>query len=227
MEVDIYITERYGRMLKMRIPWLPEKIEGKSGGTIRATYDIMDRGPVEVATGSGLRSFSWESIFPGKNRTDKSMLRGTADLVPAWYDNIIEEWRANRTPLNLMVTGYPINVDVILDEYTSNPAGGFGDIEYDITFVEDRDIVVQVTSPSAQETPAKRPENQSNATSYTVVSGDNLWKIAQSKLGKGSRSAEIYNLNKDIIESTAKKHGKKSSNNGWWIYPGTVLKLPQ
>ena len=31
---------------------------------------------------------------------------------------------------------------------------------------------------------------------------------------------------KAAIEAAAKKYGRSSSSNGWWIYPGTVLKLP-
>lgn len=61
---------------------------------------------------------------------------------------------------------------------------------------------------------------------YTVVQGDNLWDIARVKLGDGSRQTEIYTLNKDTIEAAAKKYGRASSSNGWWIYPGTVLQLP-
>ena len=61
---------------------------------------------------------------------------------------------------------------------------------------------------------------------YTVVSGDNLWDIARVKLGDGSRMNEIYELNRDTIEAAAKKYGRSSSSNGWWIYPGTVLQLP-
>ena len=61
---------------------------------------------------------------------------------------------------------------------------------------------------------------------YTVKKGDTLWAIAKEKLGAGSRYAEIYNLNKDLIEETAKKHGKKSSDNGHWIWAGEVLTLP-
>lgn len=61
---------------------------------------------------------------------------------------------------------------------------------------------------------------------YTVKKGDTLWAIAKEKLGAGSRYAEIYNLNKDLIEETAKSHGKKSSDNGHWIWAGEVLTLP-
>lgn len=221
--VDIYIKERNGDR-SIRIPWLPEKIHFESGGTIRATYDIMNRGPVEVPTGSGLGSYTWESEFPGYQRAnDGSMFRG-AWKAPIVYHNILEDWRIKGTPLNLMVIGYPINKDVTLDDYNGDATGAFGDIAYKVSFKEDRDITIQATITEINSTSEKRPTTATNT--YTVVSGDNLWKIAQSKLGNGSRNTEIYNLNKEIIETTAKKHGYKSSNNGWWIFPSTVLQLP-
>ena len=40
------------------------------------------------------------------------------------------------------------------------------------------------------------------------------------------RFAKIINANKSVIEETAKKYGKKSSSNGWWIYSGEVLTIP-
>ena len=64
-------------------------------------------------------------------------------------------------------------------------------------------------------------------SSYMVKQGDNLWDIARVKLGNGARQAEIYTLNREVIEAAAKKHGRASSSNGWWIYPGTMLRLPQ
>lgn len=223
MKVDIYISERNGNR-SIQIPWLPEKINFKSGGTIRASYDIMDKGPVEVQTGSGLCEYSWESAFPGEKRTDTAMLHGEWKY-PQVYHNTFEEWKQKKTPLHIMVIGFPINKDVILDDYNGSAAGAFGDIEYDISFLEDRDIAIQVTSTQSQSQSQTKRQTTQNAT-YTVKSGDSLWKIAQAQLGKGSRHGEIYQLNKEIIESTAKKHGYKSSNNGWWIFPSTTLKLP-
>ena len=61
---------------------------------------------------------------------------------------------------------------------------------------------------------------------YTVKQGDTLWDIARVHLGNGSKWTSIYSLNKAAIEAAAKKYGRSSSSNGWWIYPGTVLKLP-
>ena len=73
----------------------------------------------------------------------------------------------------------------------------------------------------------KKSEKASGGQNYTVVSGDTLWGISQKFYGKGSKYNIIYEANKDVIESTAKSHGKKSSDNGHWIYPDTALVIPE
>ena len=64
---------------------------------------------------------------------------------------------------------------------------------------------------------------------YTVVRGDCLWNISKRFLGSGTKYIEIYDANVDVIESTAKAHGKpnasKGATKGWWIWPGEVLKI--
>lgn len=61
---------------------------------------------------------------------------------------------------------------------------------------------------------------------YTVVPGDTLWAIANKYYGSGMKYTEIYNANTSLIESTAKNHGKSSSSNGHWIWPGETLTIP-
>lgn len=61
---------------------------------------------------------------------------------------------------------------------------------------------------------------------YTVVKGDTLWKIAKQTLGTPTRYAEIYDLNKAVIEEAAQGKGKKNSSNGHWLIPGIALKIP-
>lgn len=232
-KVDIYIRERNGTR-QIRVPWLPATIEYKAGEQIAATYDILNRGDVQVPSGSGLAKISWESQFPGKNRSRSYLMRGTwAD--PSKYHKILESWLARGTSLNVLVTGYPINKDVILSSYTATPAGGFGDIEYSVEFTDDRDIVItskKLSSGSSKpkknkDTNMKTKRKTSSYTTYTIKQGDTLWGIAQRKLGRGSRWTKIYNLNKSIIEKTAKRRGLRSSNNGWWIFPGTKIQIPK
>lgn len=224
MQVDIYITEREGSR-EVRIPWLPEKIKFTSGGTTFAEYDILDRGAVAVPTGSGLAGVGWESEFPGKNRTDDSMFRGTPK-EPKYYHNIFEEWKRNGTPLRVMVTGYPINMDCFIKDYEGEASGGFGDWIYTIAFLETREI--ELSTGSTKDSTGQNSTKRSTTTSktYTVKPGDCLWSIAEKEMGGGSKWKTLYEANKTIIEKTAKDHGYSSSNNGWWIFAGTVLALP-
>lgn len=74
--------------------------------------------------------------------------------------------------------------------------------------------------------PEEKPEEETDGGEYTVVRGDTLWRIAENMLGSPMRYAEIYELNKDVIESRAKERGKKDSANGHWLFRGTVLKIP-
>lgn len=229
MQVDIYIRERNGNR-EIRVPWLPEEISYDSGGTTMATYDIMNKGEVAVPTGSGLATISWASEFPGKYRTDDSMMRG-AWKAPKIYHNILEDWKKNGTPLTILVTGYPINKDVLLEKYSGKASGGFGDIAYELSFIEDREIVisstkVKTTTKKAATKTTKRAAKK--VTTYTIKKGDTLWAIAKKHLGAGSKWKTIYNANKTIIEKTAKKYRKgKGSDNGHWIYPGTKITIPK
>lgn len=61
---------------------------------------------------------------------------------------------------------------------------------------------------------------------YIVVSGDTLWGMSKKFYGTGTKYHIIYDANADLIESTAKAHGKKSSDNGHWIWPGAIFTIP-
>lgn len=67
---------------------------------------------------------------------------------------------------------------------------------------------------------------KSSSKKYQVQTGDTLWALAKRFYGSGEKYTIIYNANKNVIESKARAHGLSSSNNGYWIYPGTVLTIP-
>lgn len=85
-------------------------------------------------------------------------------------------------------------------------------------------IIANTTSTSVMARPSSKV---SASTTYTVKKGDCLWNIAKKFYGNGAKWKAIYNANKNVIEQTAKKYGKKSSSNGHWIYPGTKLTIPK
>lgn len=221
MLVDIYVREKNG-IREIRIPILPEEIPSEGGDATNVTFSIMNLGDVAIPSGTELESWSWKSEFPGFGREHDPLIRGTW-YQPREYDSILKDWKKNKTELTLLCIGYPINADVYLTKYHPTAVGAFGDIYYEIGFIEARQIVVTSTkSEASKET--TRPT--STSSTYTIKKGDTLWAISKNFYGDGTKWKTIYEANKDIIESTAKKHGKKSSDNGHWIYPGVTLTIP-
>ena len=228
---DILLKERDGDR-GFYVPWLPDDIEFTSGGTVVASYDVLNRGPVEVPTGSGLRGANWKSLFPGSGRANMHMYKGSYH-EPVFYHNILENWRQNGTVLTLIVYGYPINMDVILTEYDATATGPFGDWEYTVKFKEKRELTLWNITPkpaaAATASPDVSEEQKRPAASsrtYTIKKGDSPWKIAVQQLGNGLRWKEIIELNQEILETTARKYGHHCTVNDPHIYAGTVISLP-
>ncbi len=69
-------------------------------------------------------------------------------------------------------------------------------------------------TPEPEPEPEPTPEPQPEVTTYVVVRGDSLWKIAKTHYGSGTKWTIIYEANKDTI---------KNANQIW---PGQVLVLP-
>lgn len=81
------------------------------------------------------------------------------------------------------------------------------------------------TSSSAQSRTVLTPVT---AQLHTVTDTDELNLITKKYYGSDDYELRqrIYDANADVIEAAAKKHGKRSSVNGFWIFPGTVLTIP-
>lgn len=73
----------------------------------------------------------------------------------------------------------------------------------------------------------KRASQKSRNATYKIKNGDTLRIIARKECNDESEADDIYKLNKNTLEKAAKKHGRKSSNQGFYIYPGTVIKIPK
>lgn len=82
------------------------------------------------------------------------------------------------------------------------------------------------TTPTPTPTPSQPTKPADESKKYTVKRGDCMWNIARKFYGCGAKWKIIYNANKDYVEATARKYGRRSSCGGWWIYPGMVLTIP-
>jgi len=76
-------------------------------------------------------------------------------------------------------------------------------------------VAPQAEAAPAAETPAEpEAEPAAEGRTYTVESGDSLWKIAEAMYGSGAKYTHIFEANRDILDDPDR------------IFPGQVLKIP-
>ena len=215
---------------RFEFPSLPADITVHNG-TNYQSYKIIGLGDVQIPKGTNCEEISWESIFYGPSKQGEPMMQTYMD--PLRCVEILERFRDKGTPLTVMCTDVGINRDMTVSNFQWKPYGGHGSVKYSISFTQWKTLQVRVNRDadtnnapnSAADTPEERPEPPP-AENYTIKSGDTLWAIAQKNLGGGANWQKLYDANKDVIEEAAKKHGKKSSDKGHWIYPGITLTIP-
>lgn len=216
--LEIYIQDvESGEILQ--IPMAPDRIQ-VSAATHFLSYDIMNVGEHRIPLGEELTGFKWSGILPGEARKDAPYVQYWTK--PSAIQSKFSIWRNRGKKLKLTVPGTPINHAVYLVSYSCDYSGGMGDTEYAIEFCVAKEVIVELEGETAAQSSegagiktSSTAANPPAAKTYTVKSGDSLWKIAQSTLGSGARWTEIYNLNKSVIGS-----------NPNLIYAGQVYNLP-
>lgn len=227
--MDIYLSEVSNKSSGFTFPVLPERIKIKFG-TRYQSYDIIGKGTVKIPKGLESEPISWDGVFFGKSKQNEVMVREWTP--PAECVNILRRWMKNGTVLRLLVTDTNINYDVTIDSFEPVESGAYGNIEYSISFVIHQDLKIYTTSELkiaafVKKTVPRATPAAPAGKSYTVVSGDTLWGIAQRHCGGGGNWQKIYNANASVIEATANRYrGGRGSDHGHWIYPGTTLTLP-
>lgn len=185
----------------MRIPVNPGSIDIKESGNSK-TYDVAGLGEINVIGSPRLSEISFESIFPAANH---AFVVGKHQ-EPYYYLSKIETWMALKQPVRFVFAGstFDINKLVSIERFDWHEAGGaVGDIQYSITLkkyipyaARKMEVQAEVSGKQAASAqPPPRPDNRPKAKTYTLVKGDNLWKVAQKFLGNGARYKEIQKLN--------------------------------
>jgi len=211
--MDFYIMEldQQNKLVRqIKLPLNPQAITIQTGA-MTEDYSIINVGDIRIPKGNKLDSVSWEGKLPGEHLKTMPYIKDWRD--PKGLYNLLLDYKKRGQKLRLMVTETPILLDVYIEEFTGTIAGGTGDIDYNIALIEAKDLIVYTTAEGkgSVSTTAIRPQPSGTKT-YTVKSGDSLWKIAQALLGKGARYPEIQSLN-----------SIKDPNK---IYVGQVLKIP-
>lgn len=230
----------------LRFPIAPEKINMKVGSNNKVV-SLINQGDVNIIRPPGLAEIEFDARFPMHNypyATGTNGYSSYSTMFRAYYD-LIKNLKVKKQTFRFIVTrktiknsrSWDTNELVTLEDFEIQEDAGEGDdviISFKLKqYVEySAKKIITTSNNTVKEEPVKTPTTTTNKTQksepYTVRKGDCLWNIAIKYYGNknATKWTKIYNANKTIIEKTAKKYGYKSSNNGWWIFPGTKLTIP-
>lgn len=221
-------------------PVTPAKISTKINNKNK-TVNLISEGEVNIPKTAGLTEITISELLLPVQKYPFAQ-PGTLPR-PAVYLEKLERWKRKKKHVEFKLLRYELSsdsllwdttMDVTIEDYEiMEDAEKYGmDIAVKLNLKEYRawgakELVIKKgkTKKTAKKK-TTRKQTKEISRSYKVKKGDTLIKIARQQLGDGSQYTKIYELNRKTIEDAARKHGRKSSSNGWWIYPDTVLKLP-
>lgn len=203
---------------KIQLPVLPESFQIKNGSN-NDKVNVVGLGEIVIMQSRPALQISFSSFFPA---TKFPGLQVSAITKPLTLVEKINEWKASKKPIHLIVTSCGVDIYAAIEDFTYSEVGGDpGTYQYSLDLKEYREIKVRqvkVDIPKKTATVKKeepRVDNTVQPKTYTVVRGDCLWNIAKKFYGNGAQYTKIYNANKGVI-----------GGNPNLIYPGQVLTIP-
>lgn len=219
------------------LPVTPGKISVKIANQ-NETLTLIDGEEINLLNLPGLSKISFSCLLPAVVYPFCQYTAGF--LPPSHYLSKLETLKNSRKPFLFQVVrpggDFQSTFTVSLEEYEiTEDAEEYGrDIGVNITLLQYRSYGTKVlVFPEEDKQTANVQSGDRDTTgkqevkTYTVQAGDCLWNIAKKYLGSGTRYTELIQLNLATLDTDAQKYGHASSSNGYWLFPGTVLKIPE
>lgn len=222
----------------VELPVNPSSLKIKVGNK-NETVDLANGGEMTILKSPSLTDVTFTARLP------QTGLSGDQLTLPylnprardaSYYIDKMRTLKTNKKPFQFIVTRYlpngqalfETNMTVVLTDFSTNEDADNGfDILLEISLKQYIEYTTKIYKPNSSNDTGSRPEKTVEIFLYKVKTGDTLWALAQRFYGNGSLYYIIYNANRITIELAAKAKGRKSSSNGRWIYPGTILTIPK
>ncbi len=221
----------------LTFPITPAELTIKVGSK-NSVVTLINGEDINILKSPGLTEVEFEARFPMR----KYPYSREPEDFQTYFDKF-KELKEKKKSFQFIVTRttpngkrlWDTNILVALEDFEIKESADEGDDvlinfklkqwkHYGVTTIKVQQKAQSTTSTSN----TNRPSTNKTATTQThkIKSGDTLWAIAKKYYGNSALYTKIYNANKTAIEADAKKHGKKSSSNGHWIWAGLTLTIP-
>lgn len=221
----------------LTFPITPGELDIKVGSNNKV-ITLINEGDINILKSPSLTEIEFEARFPMRKYPYSREVSKFEDYFDK-FKELKEDKKSFRFIVARMTPSgkrlWDTNLLVALEDFSINENADEGDdvlVTFQLKQYKEYGVKVlpkskDKTSTSTSKKPRPKGNNAPKSEAYTVKSGDCLWNIAKKYYGSGAKYTVIYNVNKTVIENTAKKYGKKSSSNGHWIYPGAKLTIPK
>lgn len=122
----------------IQLPVLPQSFEVSSPHN-HETFETINQGQLKLIGLEGLKSLRLQSFFP----VNEYPFNRDNTYKGYEYVNLIEEWRKRRIPIRLIITDTPINLPVVIDDFSYSERDGSGDVYYTLDLSEFKFVQVK------------------------------------------------------------------------------------
>lgn len=227
----------YLRIGKVNFPVAPESITEEMQNR-NEKIDLASEKQINLLKKPGLTTYRMDIRLPRRNwpwayyQQPKGSPISSGFNKPEEYVKFLRKKKTGKEHFKLMIvedrgedgTVKNFTQEVTLEEVSfATDASEGDDVIATCTFRKWVDYKTRVKKKKRKTT--KKVTKKPKKKTYKVKKGDTLKKISKKMYGSQKYAKKIYAWNKKVIEAAAKKHGRKSSKKGKYIYKGTKLKL--
>ncbi len=206
----------------IQLPVNPSELTVKTPGN-NQTYETVKLGEVNYLKDKKLTEITIKSFFPQMLSAPWIAASGILAQLPFYYINLFESIRDQKQTMRLVVADLGINMEVSIEDFEHGFTAQDDDVQFTLSLKQARmgkakNVVTNVDGSSSVANGFQfiRKLTKVIPDNYTIKPGDDLWTIASTVMGMGSKYLDIQKYNRLIL-------GRDPNI----LTPGTIIGIPK